>query len=133
MRSKFYISTKEDKVGTIFAVAKYSEEEFRKTYISKVASNGNQAFEDIVKYLINEDKESTIMTFKFKSADTVKHMVNKFFKDEEMKRISKENHYIFYASPTVFTKDADRIHRADSALDSYLILRDHYIKSGKIK
>lgn len=132
MRSKFYISAKEDKVGTVFAVAKYVDDEFRQIIINKVLSNGNQAYEDIVKYIINNDAETSIMTFKFKSTDILKYMVNKFSKDEEFKKLCDEKHCILYASPTVFTKDANRVHKADSALDSYLILREHYHIKGKI-
>jgi len=132
MRSSFYISVKEDKVGTVFAIAKYVDDEFRQTIINKVSSNGNQAYEDIVKYIINNDAETSIMTFKFKSTDVLKYMVNKFSKDEEFKKLRDEKHCILYASPSVFSKDANRVHKADSALDSYLILREHYHIKGKI-
>ena len=39
MNIKYYIATKQDKVGTAFTVARYEEDEFRSTYINKVATN----------------------------------------------------------------------------------------------
>ena len=63
MRSKFYVVSKEDKVGTVFSVAKYSEDKFRRTYINKIDSNGKQAYEDIIKYLASIGKDMKSTTF----------------------------------------------------------------------
>ena len=132
MRSKFYVVSKEDKVGTVFSVAKYSEDKFRRTYINKIDSNDKQAYEDIIKYLIDNDSESSIMVFKFKDTEIAKHMGNAFNKNEEFVQKSKDIHCLFQSSPAIFSKDKERMSRADSALESYLILRDHYHREGKI-
>lgn len=132
MNKKFYISAKEDKVGSVFAVAEYVDEEFKQVMVSKVSSNNIQAYEDIVDMLIEKDEGSSSLSFKFKSLETSLIFGNKFDKDEKYKKIRDNKHSSLFASPCVFSKDASRIHRADSSLDSYLILREHYHLKGKI-
>ena len=132
MNKKFYISTKEDKVGTVFAVAEYADEEFKQVMVSKVSSNNIQAYEDIVDMLIEKDEGSSLLSFKFKSLETSLIFGNKFDKDEKYKKIRNDKHSSLFSSPCVFSKDASRIHRADSSLESYLILREHYHLKGKI-
>lgn len=133
MNSKFYIAIKEDKVGTAFAVAKYEEDEFRQVLINKVNSNGLQAYEDIVRWLIDNDTKSSMMSFKFRNVDIAVHIGNMLDKTDEYKKISKEKHCIFFSSPSTFTNDFHKMHKAEASLGSYLILREHYIKTGKIK
>lgn len=132
MRSKYYISTKEDKVGTVFAVSRYSNDEYKQSIVSKINSNGTQAFEDIVKYIIKNDTKSSIMTFKFKDIDTVKYLGNKFNKDEEFIQMSKDSHCLFQVSPVIFKQDKDGINKSQNELESYLILREHYHREGKV-
>lgn len=135
MNLKYYIATKEDKVGTVFAVAKYEDDEFRQVYINKISSNNMEGIEEIVKWIADKDsnKNVGIMSFKFKDIDTAKHIGNLLDKNDYYNELKNKNHCTYFASPAVFSKDLHKMHKAKSSLMSYLILREHYIKTGKLK
>ena len=134
MNNKYYISTREDKVGTVFAVAKYEDDEYRQVYINKVASNGMDALKDIVDWLIEKDtnNDTKMMSFKFKNVDIAAQIGNMLDKTEEYKKLKEKNHCIYFSSPAVFSKDLTKMHKAEASLGSYLILREHYIREGKL-
>lgn len=138
MNKKYYIATKEDKVGTVFAVAEYVDDTFFEVYTGKMPTNGVEALKDITKWIVDKDNSknsgiSSMMSFKFKTIDDAVHIGNMLDKDDYYKDMRKNNHYVFFSSPAVFLSDAQKMHKAESSLNSYLIMRDYYIKSGKIK
>lgn len=133
MNIKYYIATKQDKVGTAFTVARYEENEFRSTYINKVVTNGIDGIKDIVKWVINQDsgKDYNMMSFKFKDVDIATQIGHYLDKDKEIKKLSKENKCTFFSSPATFAQDRHKMEKAQSALMSYLILREHYAKKER--
>lgn len=135
MNKKYYITTKEDKVGTVFAAAEYGDDRFRQVLINKVPSNGVEAFEDITKFLIEHgiDKEVNMISLKFKDVDIANHIGNHLDKTNYFKNLSNDFHCTFFSSPSVFSNDVHKMHKAEASLGTYLILREHYAKRDLIK
>ena len=131
---KYYIATRQDKVGTVFTVARYIDNEFRNVYINKVSTNGMDGIKDIVKWLVDKESNSDVhmMSFKFKNVDIAVQIGNMLDKDDYYKKKSKETSTTYFSSPAVFANDLHKMHKAESSLCSYLILREHYHLKGKI-
>lgn len=131
---KYYIATRQDKVGTVFTVARYIDNEFRNVYINKVSTNGMDGIKDIVKWLVDKESNSDVhmMSFKFKNVDIAVQIGNMLDKDDYYKKKSKETSTTYFSSPAVFSNDLHKMHKAEASLCSYLILREHYHLKGKI-
>jgi len=131
---KYYIATKQDKVGTVFTVARYIDNEFKNVYINKVSTNGIDGIKDIVKWIVDKESNSDIhmMSFKFKNVDIAVQIGNMLDKEDYYKNKSKETSTTYFSSPAVFSNDLHKMHKAESSLCSYLILREHYQMKGKI-
>ena len=133
---KYYIATKEDKVGTVFSVAEFEENVMIDLYTTKINTNGLTAFEDITKLIIEKDNmkysKEHLLSFKFKNLEVANHIGNYLDKNESLKDIKKKGN-IYFSSPAVFTNDDSNMDRATLSLNTYLTMRKHYIKEGKIK
>lgn len=133
---KYYIATKEDKVGTVFSIVEFVDNELTDIYTSKINSNGLESFEDITKFIVKRDSTKYnyqhLLSFKFKKVDVATHIGNFLDKDDSLKEIKKKDN-TYFSSPAVFTGDDTNMHRATLSLDTYLTMREHYIKEGKIK
>lgn len=138
MTIKYYIATKEDKVGTVYSVAEYDNDQMYEVKTGKVNSNGIEALKEITKSLIrknfaqNEGGYSRMISIKVKNIDDAVHIGNMLDKDKEFDIYRKEKGYVFFSSPAVFLSDIQKMHKAQASLDSYLIMRDYYMKQGKI-
>ena len=90
MNIKFYIATKEDKVGTVYSVAEYDNEVLYKVNTGKVDSQGITAYQDIVKHLVKQDFKQNegnygyMLSFKLRDIDNAVHIGNYLDNDEEM-------------------------------------------------
>ena len=131
---KYYIATKPDKVGTVFTVARYIDNEFKNDYINKVSTNGMDGIKDIVKWIVDKESNSDVhmMSFKFKNVDIAVQIGNMLDKEDYYKNKSEETSTIYFSSPAVFSDDLHKMHKAEESLCSYLILREHYHMKGKI-
>jgi len=138
MNIKYYIATKEDKVGTVYSVAEYTNDQIYDVHTGKVDTNGIEALKEITIWLIDRDiahnNNNEIqhhLSFKFSNVDDAVHIGNILDKEEKYITLRKSN-YSFFASPAVFSNDHERMSLAKNNLKSYLMLRDYYIKQGKI-
>lgn len=138
MTIRYYIATKEDKVGTVYSVVEYDNDQMYEVSTGKVDSKGIDALKDITKRLIRKDVAqnvggySRLISVKVKNVDDAVHIGNMLDKDKEFESYRKDKRYVFFASPSVFLSDIQKMHKAESSLDSYLIMRDYYMKQGKI-
>lgn len=138
MNIKFYIATREDKVGTVYSVAEYDNEILYEVHTGKVESQGITAYQDIVRQLVKQDFKQNegnyghMLSFKLRNIDNAVHIGNFLDNDEEIQQIKEQKKYCFFSSPAVFLSDVQKMHKAESSLKSYLIMRDYYIKQGKI-
>lgn len=133
---KYYIATKEDKIGTVYSVAEYTNNVMFDIHTGKIESNGIQALKDITKWLIEKDASHNNyefhrhLSFKFKNVDDAVHIGN--YLDKELLNEYKGKNYSFFSSPAVFEEDTNKMSKANESLNSYLTLRAYYIKTGKI-
>lgn len=138
MTIKYYIATKEDTFGTVYSVAEYTNDQVYEVHTGKVMSNGIQALRDITKSLVDKDVEQNVgnfshmLSFKFKNIDDAVHIGNMLDNEPYYQKLREKRRYTFFASPAVFLSDVQKMHKAVSSLDSYLIMRDYYISQGKV-
>ena len=134
---KYYIATKEDKVGTVYSVAEYTNDQMYDVHTGKVDTNGIEALKEITNWLIDRDVSQNKggyhhhLCFKFSNVDDAVQICNMLDKEEKYIALRKSD-YGFFAAPAVFGEDRNRMSLAKNNLKSYLLMRDYYIKQGKI-
>lgn len=134
MNIKYYFATHEDKVGTVYSITEYVDNQFYDSHIGKTEFNGMKAFEDITEWLVKRDLTTNPsikrdVVFKYENKEISRHMGNVINNSE----FFDLEGYHFMSVPSIFKEDVEGKAKAQQGLRDYLTLRNHYIKRDLIK